>query len=154
MAKAYQLDKDGYYVAEVQTFQGFLPAGAISAQAEPEIVEGFVPHWTGTAWEQVENHKGKQGYLDGQPKTIIAYGPLPDGWSDTPPPPPAEEIAATRRAEILARLAEIDAASVRPLRAIAQNEDMQADHDKLTSLDTEAAALRAELATLLLAERH
>jgi hypothetical protein len=48
----------------------------------------------------------------------------------------------------LARLAEIDAASIRPLRAIAQGEAVQADHDKLTALDAEAAELRAELAGL------
>jgi hypothetical protein len=58
------------------------------------------------------------------------------------------ELAEKRRAEILARLAEIDAASVRPLRAIAQGEAVQADHDKLAALDAEAAALRAELAAL------
>ena len=56
--------------------------------------------------------------------------------------------AAARRAEILARLAEIDAASIRPLRAIADSTAAQADHDKLAALDSEAAALRAELAGL------
>ena len=63
-------------------------------------------------------------------------------------PPTAEEIVAARRMEILARLAAIDAASVRPLRAIAQGEAVQADHDKLTALDSEAADLRTELAGL------
>jgi hypothetical protein len=56
--------------------------------------------------------------------------------------------AAMRRAEILARLAEIDAASVRPLRAIAQGDTVQADHDRLAALDAEAASLRTELAGL------
>jgi hypothetical protein len=63
-----------------------------------------------------------------------------------PPQPTPEELAARRRAEILVRLAKIDAASVRPLRAIAQGEDVQADHDKLAALDAEAAELRADLA--------
>jgi hypothetical protein len=62
--------------------------------------------------------------------------------------PTPEEIAAARKAEILARLAEIDAASVRPLRAIAQGDAVQADHDKLAALDNEAAELRAELVGL------
>jgi hypothetical protein len=53
-----------------------------------------------------------------------------------------------RRAAILARLAEIDTASVRPLRAIAQGEGVEADHAKLAALDSEAAALRTELAGL------
>jgi hypothetical protein len=44
-------------------------------------------------------------------------------------------------------LAEI-AASVRPLRAIAQGDAVQADHDKPAALDSEAAELREELAGL------
>jgi hypothetical protein len=56
--------------------------------------------------------------------------------------------AAARRAEVLARLAEIDTASVRPLRAIADGTAVQADHDKLAELDSEAAGLREELAGL------
>ncbi|MDR2573477.1 MAG: hypothetical protein LBC94_03890 [Desulfovibrio sp.] len=136
---------DGYYAGEVED-HGLLPANA--THVPPESLEGFIPHWTGEGWELVEDHKGKQGYLDGQPHTIKDYGPPPEGWSDTPPPPTAAEIAAQRRAEILARLAEIDAASVRPLRAIAQGDDMQTDHDKLAVLDAEAVALRTELAEL------
>jgi hypothetical protein len=45
-------------------------------------------------------------------------------------------------------LAEIDALSVRPLRAIAQDEATEYDREKLTVLDAEAEPLRTELATL------
>ena len=45
----------------------------------------------------------------------------------------------------LARLAQIDAESVRPLRAIAENTAEQFDIDKLAALEAEAAALRAQL---------
>jgi hypothetical protein len=72
-----------------------------------------------------------------------------DGEAFSPPPSStSEETALMRKAVILARLSEIDAASVRPLRAIAQGEDVQADHDRLAALDGEAAGLRAELAGL------
>jgi hypothetical protein len=50
--------------------------------------------------------------------------------------------------EILTRLTEIDAASVRPLRAIAQGDAVQADRDRLAELDAEAADLRTELSVL------
>jgi hypothetical protein len=53
-----------------------------------------------------------------------------------------------RRAEILARLAEIDTAGIRPLRAVADNSATDFDRQKLADLDTEAAELRAELAGL------
>jgi hypothetical protein len=77
------------------------------------------------------------------PEEWAAAHPVP-----TPPPPTPEELAVVRRMEILARLAEIDAASVRPLRAIAQGEAVQADRDRLAELDAEAATLRTELAGL------
>jgi hypothetical protein len=60
----------------------------------------------------------------------------------------AAALAAKRRAEILARLAEIDAASVRPLRAIAEGNATDFDRQKLAALDSEAATLRTELAGL------
>jgi hypothetical protein len=53
-----------------------------------------------------------------------------------------------RKAAILVRLAEIDATSVRPLRAIAQGDAVQADHDRLAALDAEASGLREELTAL------
>ena len=53
-----------------------------------------------------------------------------------------------RHREILARLDAIDAESTRPLRAVQSGSATQADTDKLAALDTEAAALRAELAAL------
>jgi hypothetical protein len=55
---------------------------------------------------------------------------------------------AARREEILTRLAEIDAASIRPLRAVADGTATAFDTAKLADLDSEAAALRAQLAEL------
>lgn len=55
---------------------------------------------------------------------------------------------AVRKAEILAELAAIDAASARPLRAILVGSATEEDRARLTELDEQAAALRAELATL------
>jgi hypothetical protein len=59
-----------------------------------------------------------------------------------------EETARLRKAEILARLAAIDLASIRPLRAVADGNATSFDTGKLASLDAEAAELRAELAGL------
>jgi hypothetical protein len=81
------------------------------------------------------------GYVT--PEVWTAAHPAP-----APEPPTPEELAAQRRAEILGKLARVDAASVRPLRAIAQGEAVQADTVKLADLDSEAAALRTELAGL------
>jgi hypothetical protein len=68
-------------------------------------------------------------------------------WAATHPPTP-EEMAEQRKAEIITRLAEIDIASIRPLRAIADNTATDFDREKLADLEAEAAALRTELAEL------
>ena len=97
MPKCYQYTADGYYAGEAEDY-GLLPNNA--TRTVPTIVEGFVPRWTGKNWEQVEDHKGKNGYVNGQPHEIKECGPLPDGWSDTPPPPALDEAKAAKQAEI------------------------------------------------------
>jgi hypothetical protein len=110
MATCYQTDGNGYLLTETDDFGGFLPAGAVyDPPSSPR--EGFIPRWTGTEWIEDETHKGRAGYLDGQPHTIFRHGPLPDGWSDTPPPPmppTPEYLAASIRAERDRRIAACD----------------------------------------------
>lgn len=52
-------------------------------------------------WEIVEDHRGREGYVNGAAATIRTLGPLPEGWSDTPPEhePTEEEKTSMRRAE-------------------------------------------------------
>lgn len=54
--------------------------------------------------------------------------------------------AEQSRAEIIQQLADIDAASVRPLRAHVSGTATDADISKLAELDAKAAALREQLA--------
>jgi hypothetical protein len=73
----------------------------------PVFIEGYWPRWPledpgATDWEQVEDHKGKEGYVNGERATIKDYGPLPDGWSDTPPPPTFAEALAAKLGEVMA----------------------------------------------------
>ncbi len=143
--KAYQYTADGYYLGECEDF-GFLPNNA--THTAPEEKEGFISHWNGAAWEQVENHKDEQGYLDGQPYTIKEYGPYPVGWSATPPEPTEDEQLQQEVERIKARLREIDSESSRPLRAIAAGSATVEDTAKLAALDAEAVALRTELAEM------
>lgn len=58
----------------------------------PVIADGFVPKRVNGVWIDVENHVGEKGYVNGVPTEIKEYGPLPEGWSDTPPPPTIEEL--------------------------------------------------------------
>jgi hypothetical protein len=111
-----------------------------------EVVEGYWPVWTGAGWENIEDHRGEKGYLGGAAFEVSDLGPYPEGWSATPPEPTAEEQAAALKARRIARLAAIDLASIRPLRAMVDETATQDDIDKLAALEAEAAAIRAKLA--------
>ncbi|MDR2075954.1 MAG: hypothetical protein LBP61_03340 [Desulfovibrio sp.] len=76
---------------------------------------------------------------------IAAYAAAHPELVAREPPPAPEEPITKRRMEILFRLTEIDAASIRPLRAIADGSATDFDYNKLATLDAEAAELRDEL---------
>lgn len=58
----------------------------------PQKLDGFYFGEKNGDWTYIEDHRGKEGYVDGTPYTISDFGPLPDGWSDAPPPPPEPTI--------------------------------------------------------------
>ena len=142
MAKAYQYTADGYYAGEIDDYGGPMPNNA--TRTAPTLQDGVVPHWNGEAWEQVENHKGKDGYVDGQPHTIKSYGPLPQGWSDTPPEPTPEENARTRMAQIDAEIRELEQKAIRPMLAIETGTDEPHDHERKNELVNQIIDLRCE----------
>lgn len=92
MANAYQYNATGFYVGEIETYGDLLPNN--STTTKPTLKDGYIPHWTDKKWEQVENHRGESGCVNGKPYTIKEYGPYPDGWSTTPPPTIEEQQAA------------------------------------------------------------
>ena len=63
-------------------------------------------------------------------------------------PDPAIIEKERRVQEIRQRLSEIDAESIRPLRATVDGSATEFDTQKLAALEQEATALRAELASL------
>lgn len=72
--------------------------------------------------------------------------------ADVPEPEPEPQAATpeqVRAGEIKARMAAIDAGSVRALRAKVMGKGKAADDSKLAALDDEAEALRVELAALV-----
>ena len=127
-----------------------LPADATTLQP-PAQREGFarVLNLAGDSWEYIEDHLGKEGFIEGQPHTVRDLGPLPAGWSDTAPEPTPEQQTAQRRIEIQSELDAIDTQSVRPLRAKLAGTATAEDERILSELESRAAALRTELATLV-----
>jgi hypothetical protein len=142
-----------------------LPAHAVTT-APPDAQPGHVRCWNGTAWAQVEDHRGETVYAKatGRASVIAAPGPLPADVTTTAPGEhqvwdatgnawvtDAAATNAARATGIRAQLAAVDAASARPLRAIlaaqqaGQTPDA-ADVAKLAELEAQARTLRAELA--------
>jgi hypothetical protein len=112
MKTVYQYNHNGYYIGETTAYtmkQGdeeILPLPYNSTELAPELQDGYIPRWTGEAWEQIENHKGETGYLNGEHTEIKEYGALPEGWSTEAPEPSEEEKART---EAYNQLREADA---------------------------------------------
>ncbi|MGE4291387.1 MAG: hypothetical protein AB7E32_04165 [Desulfovibrio sp.] len=134
-----------------------IPANATMVNP-PDTAAGRVACWNGTAWVQVEDHRGVAYWLPGDewdaPARIMEdLGPLPDEALLAAPEKPASVQAEERRAEILVALAALDTAAIRPTRAIlaaqlAGSEPDAADTARLAELETQAQALRTELAGL------
>lgn len=133
MTKAYQYDDSGYFAGETEDY-GLLPNNATYTPTETQ--DGFIPRWTGAAWEQVENYKEREGYLDGQPHTIREYGPLPEGFSDTPPPPTFEEAVTAKLGEVMGGYS----SAFRPLEAVYP----AAEREGWPLQEAEAKALKAD----------
>lgn len=100
MAIVYQYNKDGYFIGEAEDY-GLLPNNATYDPVT--IQDGYWPRRVKLGWVQVENHKGRQGFLNVEAYTIKEYGELPEGWSDTPPPPSFEAALSAKLAEIMSK---------------------------------------------------
>jgi hypothetical protein len=95
--------------------------------------------------DETETTAAPNGYIEMQgARPAPDYVAQPDGTWARP-----ESTAEPRLSEIAARLTEIDLASVRPLRAIAQGTVTDFDRAKLAALEAEAEELRAERAALM-----
>ena len=136
------------YTHSTPATPGTLAPGNALRGGMPQKEEGCWPCERDGEWTQVEDHRGKEGYVDGERTEIKELGPLPGGWSASPPPPAPEELAAKRVAEIKTRLLDLDLASIRPLRAIADGTATEDDRERLAGYESVAAALREELRLL------
>lgn len=139
MPKCYQYTSDGYFAGEVEDYS-LLPNNA--TRTAPTVVEGKVPRWTGKDWEQVEDHKGKSGYVNGQPHEIKEYGPLPEGWSDTPPPLTTEELFDRLRGQRDARINSVLWMRERHSDELALGKETTLTPEQYTALLTYIQALR------------
>lgn len=138
-----QLDAAGYFVGETIAHESplepgkfLIPGGAIDRKPPQAIEPGKRYRPEGKEWQAED----------------IPQPPAPEP-EPQPEPTPAPTPEELRREGITKRLAQIDLESIRPARAVAaalaEGRPVSAfDAAKLDNLETEAAALRAELASL------
>ena len=117
----------------------FPPLNAL--RVEPEFQEGYWPCEQDGSWVQIEDHREKQGYINGEPFIIKELGSLSDGWSDTPPPPSFEEVQTDKVSEINGKYEE----SIRILQSGYPNSEVlswerQAQQAKELKADLDAPA--------------
>jgi len=144
-----------------------LPANATTTEP-PEPGDFQWPVWTGAAWELTEDHRGVVMYstATGEVVEITELGPIQAGLTDTAPGEfevwdagtggwvvDLAAANAARVAEIDAALAVLDAAAVRPLRAImaAEQAGVTPDPDnvaRLADIEADAVDQRGERAGL------
>ena len=147
--------------------RALVPANA-TLVAPPEALEGLARVFDGQAWTQVKDHRGETVWRKADANAVVVdrLGPIGPDCTDQEPcafPVWDEQTetwtldtaaqTATREAAILAELVGLDAATVRPLRAVLAAEKAGGSPDpediaRLSSLEAQAVALRLELAGL------
>lgn len=88
--------------------------------------------------------------IDGQAAGKVITWDAPDykpKLAEAPKPTKAE-LAQQRKQAILSELADIDAKTTRPLRAILSDAGTKEDKEKLAELEAQAETLRTELSSL------
>lgn len=93
-----------------------LPANA-TFTAPPAEKEGFAMVWNGATWQEVEDHRGTEYWLQGDVYGTPAHemkelGPLPEGATTTAPEKTLDELKADKLAALKA---ERDAKEVEPI---------------------------------------
>lgn len=150
----YWRTSDGAYTRSAPAHPGSLPPQNAIRIAPPQGEPGVWPQINEdmSGWNLVEDHRGREGYIDSKPTKVVSLGPLPDGWSDSPPEisdaRTPEEIAARRRAEIMGELTALDSGSIRALRALQAGTGSAEDKQRLKEIEDRTAALRKQLAEI------
>lgn len=143
----YQYDAEGYFAGETVSFNGLMPNGCVDVA--PPIITGFIPRWNGKAWDQVEDHRGEEGFVDGQPIIIRDYGARPEGWSLEPP-----ELTNDQKIVLLKdQIKQVESNGGRAnreinLALIEGNQPPAEAFDRLMAIESEIVPLRAQVQTL------
>ncbi|WP_411330105.1 phage tail assembly chaperone [Desulfovibrio desulfuricans] len=151
--RAYCYDNDGIFThserfsidpleSEMAGKPVWLQPGMSLLVAPGDKRKGYAQQVDGDRWKEVEDHRGKEGFVNGQPHEIKAYGPLPDGWSDTPPPLTTEELFFRIRGQRDARINSVLWMRERHSDELALGKETSLSQEQYTALLTYIQALR------------
>lgn len=87
---------ENHYFDKNFIYAGSMPAGdeefspLNALRVAPEMRDGYWPviNAARDGWDLLEDHRNREGWVNGEHVKITALGPLPEGWSDTPPVQP------------------------------------------------------------------
>lgn len=87
------METNNHYFDAQGLYSGSAPANPGSAapanalRVPPSEKTGFWPavNAAGDGWDLREDHRGRRGWVRGEPAVVAEVGPLPDGWSDARP---------------------------------------------------------------------
>ena len=116
--------------------------GANGCLDAPTFKDGKWPRRVNGAWVDVENHVGEKGYINGVPTENKEYGPLPEGWSDTPPAPTTEELFDRLRSVRDARISAVLWVRERHADELGLGKETTLTPEQYTALLTYIQALR------------
>lgn len=134
----HYFDEKWFYIGSAPIGQEeFPPLNAL--RVAPEMRDGYWPvvNAARNGWDLVEDHRGREGFIDGAWTKIQDLGPLPEGWSDTPPIPPDTRTPEDKRHD--AYIAEADI-----FRDEAMSYQLEADAWRLEGNLEKAAEAEAE----------
>lgn len=102
----YQYDNDGFLIGPYPE-RDIIPCDCFR-ECPPKItLDGEeIPPWhkyrrTGPGrFELVQDHRGREGYLDGESYTVKKWGPLPKGWTEDLLLPSMEEFKVQAKNEL------------------------------------------------------
>jgi hypothetical protein len=115
--------------------------GLATPVAPPEVQPGHARCWIDGGWQQVEDRRGEVLYstASGERHVWTELGPIPEGWTTHAPgehqvwdgdagawKDDPEAVAASRRAEILAELADLDRYLPRAVEDLIESGALQA----------------------------
>lgn len=136
--------------------QYLIPGGCYAIAPPPPLESGYCARITKAhdEWEILEDHRGREGWIDGRQARIETVGPLPDGWADEPPEAPDTRAPEEKRRAAYRDEVDPVCAQITGYRLEAESRRASGDEAEADSLDAKANALVASLADIKSAIRE